>query len=337
MIMNKILGTSLAIIMVLGSTPLGFSEPLRVQLEQRVSTDQLQCDNESHVLVQRSNGNMACVTEISAEKMGWGIIDNLEISISDIKTVKNYWFPNPDENIEEFAKKFAAAAGVTLTERSGNGEYKMEPYVSLDITHLGATMRLGDSDVDVSQSEIFVRDFMDYMGFEYEEKDFHERPTFGSNEFPKDRESYLISKEHSSIRFEFIHYEEEIYEGEHYDENHTIKITFTGWTNHPELIVYHISEDKALQYAKEFSKDLKRNLNLLDGYEYYGCELIKHEKINVSKKVVKGIPYYVSEVGLCTHTSEYPGSLPGMFSRLMLHQDAVNGTDIFIEHGASGE
>ena len=32
--MKKLLGVSLALVMVLGTIPLGFSEPLRVQLEQ---------------------------------------------------------------------------------------------------------------------------------------------------------------------------------------------------------------------------------------------------------------------------------------------------------------
>jgi len=78
MTMNKLLGISLAIIMVLGSTPLGFSEPLRVQLEQGIETDQIQCDNPNHVLVQRTNGKLACVSEKVAERTGWEIIDTVK-------------------------------------------------------------------------------------------------------------------------------------------------------------------------------------------------------------------------------------------------------------------
>ena len=341
MIGKKLVGVSFALVMILGTIPFGFSESLRVQIEQGLETDQLQCDNPNHVLVLRTNGNFACVSEKTAEITGWILYDTVKEIVNPItndilSNSTNYWMPNPDEDIEEFEKKFVAAAGVTLSD----------PYVSLSINHLGANMRLAQSDIDATKSEKFVRDFMDYMGFEFEEKDFHEQPTFGSREFPKDRERYLISQENISfITFEFYHYEEEWYEGEYYDASTDARITFTGWTNHPELIVFTLSEDKALQYAEEFSKDLKRNLNLLDGYdeeEPYGCELLKHEKIDVSKKVVvKGIPYYVSEVGLCVRSSDmfdFNNALSmGMFSRLLLHQDAVNGTDIFIVYGASGE
>jgi len=76
MTMKKLLGISLAIIMILGSVPLGFSEPLRVQLEQGIETNQIQCNNPNHVLVQRTNGNIACVTENTALKLGWIIIDD---------------------------------------------------------------------------------------------------------------------------------------------------------------------------------------------------------------------------------------------------------------------
>jgi len=69
--MKKLLGVSLALVMLIGSVPLGFSETLRVQLEQGIEIDQIQCDNPNHVLVLRTNGNVACVTEKGAEKMGW--------------------------------------------------------------------------------------------------------------------------------------------------------------------------------------------------------------------------------------------------------------------------
>ncbi len=80
MTMKKLLGISLALVMLVGSVPLGFSEPLRVQLEQGIPTDQIQCDNPNHVLVLRTNGNVACVTERSAERTGWEIINQSEIS-----------------------------------------------------------------------------------------------------------------------------------------------------------------------------------------------------------------------------------------------------------------
>ena len=40
-------------------------------ITKAIETDQLQCDNSEHVLVLRTNGNYACVTQKTSEKMGW--------------------------------------------------------------------------------------------------------------------------------------------------------------------------------------------------------------------------------------------------------------------------
>jgi len=72
--MKKLVGISLALVMLCGSVPLGFAEPLQSQIKQGIETSQLQCDNESHVLVLRNNGNMACVSERTAERTGWEIL-----------------------------------------------------------------------------------------------------------------------------------------------------------------------------------------------------------------------------------------------------------------------
>jgi hypothetical protein len=72
--MKTILGISLAFVMLLGSVPLGFSEPINQQLEQGIEIDQIQCNNPNHLLVLRTNGNMACVSEKTALKTGWEII-----------------------------------------------------------------------------------------------------------------------------------------------------------------------------------------------------------------------------------------------------------------------
>jgi len=98
--------------MLIGFIPLGFSEPLRVQLEQGIETDQLQCDNTSHVLVLRDNGNVACITEINAEKMGWEII---ETGISLVE----YEFPlslnSVDISQEERYIKYPSTLDVTIS------------------------------------------------------------------------------------------------------------------------------------------------------------------------------------------------------------------------------
>lgn len=86
--MKKLLGISLALVMVLGTIPLGFSESLKVQLEQGIETEQLQCNNLDHVLVLRTNGNVACVSDRTAEKLGWEIIQS-----SDVISKIMYDFP----------------------------------------------------------------------------------------------------------------------------------------------------------------------------------------------------------------------------------------------------
>lgn len=75
-------GISLALVMFLGSTPLGFSDSLRDQLDQGTIIEELQCQNSSHVLVLRTNGNLACVSEPSAEKLNWTLVSKIQNIVS---------------------------------------------------------------------------------------------------------------------------------------------------------------------------------------------------------------------------------------------------------------
>lgn len=65
MTMKELLGISLVFVMFLGSVPLEFPEPLRFQIVQALESDKIKCNNPDHVLVQRTNGKLACVTEKS--------------------------------------------------------------------------------------------------------------------------------------------------------------------------------------------------------------------------------------------------------------------------------
>ena len=116
--MKKLLGISLGLVMLIGSVPLGFSEPMNLpdsveitvqkakdilrdesepmnlpdsveitdnveinkhtvpkslykQIQSGVSQNELVCANTNHVLAERHNGNLACVSERTAEKMNW--------------------------------------------------------------------------------------------------------------------------------------------------------------------------------------------------------------------------------------------------------------------------
>ncbi|MCE2506908.1 MAG: hypothetical protein J4F36_10705, partial [Nitrosopumilaceae archaeon] len=109
--MKKLLGISLGLVMLIGSVPLGFSEPMNLpdsveitdtveinkhtvpkslykQIQFGVSQNELVCANTNHVLAERHNGNLACVSERTAEKMNWQVIETFEETVQI-----NYDFP----------------------------------------------------------------------------------------------------------------------------------------------------------------------------------------------------------------------------------------------------
>ena len=120
MTMKKLLGISLAMVMLIGSVPLGFSEPMNLtdgmaitdsveinkhtvpkslykQIQSGVSQNELVCANTNHVLAERSNGNLACVSERTADRMNWQkvtftatiddvLLDNIESQENDKAT-----------------------------------------------------------------------------------------------------------------------------------------------------------------------------------------------------------------------------------------------------------
>jgi len=121
--MNKLLGMSLAIIMVLGSVPLGFSEPLRVQLEQGIETENIQCNNPDHVLVLRTNGNAACVTERTALKTGWEIITTTsKVSYDFPITAKSAVTPATSESSAPSSYFYSADVEISISHLPKIGE-----------------------------------------------------------------------------------------------------------------------------------------------------------------------------------------------------------------------
>ncbi|MCJ8307396.1 MAG: DUF5011 domain-containing protein [Nitrosopumilus sp.] len=91
---KTILGIFLAGIMLCGSIPLGFSEPILVQWEKTNDINKISCDNANHVFVMRDNGRPACVYEKTAQKLGWEIVDT---SVSPVE----YDFPLSSETLED--------------------------------------------------------------------------------------------------------------------------------------------------------------------------------------------------------------------------------------------
>ena len=91
---RTLLGLSIAMVMVLGSIPLGFSEPIYKQIEQEKAIEELECQNPSHVVVQRPNTNYACVLEQTAKKLGWTI--QISTLVDDVFEMMNFDTPNTE-------------------------------------------------------------------------------------------------------------------------------------------------------------------------------------------------------------------------------------------------
>ncbi len=111
-----IFGVFLGIIMVIGSIPLGFSEPILQQWEETQDFSQLNCNNSNHVLVMRGNGNPACVSEKTASKMGWQIINSTPIKESLIINSKT----SINNHNKDYVKNLAILESETTDENGSS-------------------------------------------------------------------------------------------------------------------------------------------------------------------------------------------------------------------------
>lgn len=134
MTMKKLLGISLALIMLVGSTPFGFSEPLRVQLEQGIETTQIQCDNPNHVLVIRPNGNLACVNEKTSEKMGWEIITFTTNTNNAVMKVIEEIIIEAEDKVEEIIILSEENNEIGVIEKSTNSTEEKQSYSQVNNT-----------------------------------------------------------------------------------------------------------------------------------------------------------------------------------------------------------
>lgn len=305
MTMKKLLGISLALVMLIGSVPLGFSESLRVQLDQGMEIDQIQCDDPNHVLVLRTNGNVACVTEKISERLGWEIISVPYVESGKIPNPTGYWVPIPEEDREDFAKKFANAAGDSLTgEVSKFGVYRTE-YGHVRVN--AQALNLYDFSIEVGDRKKFTENFMDSMGFEFDDEDV--KIVDG-----RSHHIFYYSHEYSSVTFTFHNFLD--------DTN----IRFGGWTNNPELVTFPLSEEIAIEKAFEY---IENNEEIyIPESEGGGCEAVINESANVLKYVDGGIPYYKIQLGFCTHSTTY--IIMGDFGVNVI-MDAITGEDIQIK------
>lgn len=291
--------------MIVGLVSSGFSEPLRVQLEHGIETRNIQCDNPNHVLVERANGKLACVSERTAEKMGLEII---EIGISPApdlprdqgtesqqessekieEIIENsqpagYWVPILEKDREDFAKKLVAATGDSLNGTVTENRYFTDVGV-ISFGENGVKYSFWEFFIEPSERKKFTGNFMDSMGFEYDDEDIkiHDNRSYTW---------YYYSHEYSYVTFTFAKFMD------------SFSIIFSGWTNHPESVIFHLSEEAAIQKAFEYIKNIEELY--IPESEGGGCEAIIYESAKVLKYVKGGIPYYKIKVGTCTHSITY--------------------------------
>lgn len=397
-------GISLALVMVLGSIPLGMADPLT------------ECKNPEHLVVLRSNGDYVCLSEKSAQKsverLGWELVtvnlygidpdphttkvgtenlpqlniedlqeqkanlwDKIEEAKQEIKTIDierrdigkvwsalddeeveeierlwnlmkieqqkivkvklkiidyktefhqisiqiynlenpdkeprlplnstGYWVPIPEKDRLSFANLFVNAAGDSLTGELGKSGYLTEHG---HISDSATVLYVYDLNIEPGDRKKFTEKFMDSMGFEYDVENIKFR----------DNKSYIwyhYYNEYSGVEFKFAPYMDEI------------KISFYGWTNNPELVTFHLSEEIAIQKAFDFIQTAEHYfINESDGGK---CDVEITEPDLVIKYVEGGIPYYKIQVGYCTHSANY--LIYGDHSVYVV-MDGISGEEIF--------
>jgi|GEM_PF-2827457 len=205
--MKILLVTIIALVFVGFSIQESFTEQIpspRQQLADGISPEDIQC-RENRVLVLRSNGSPACVTEKTAEKIGWEIIetfivqnipvipektieiipkekiswilDATDLSYMDLEKIPNpegYWVPI--ENRDVFAQQFANAAGeeITNVKKYGLADYyttngKIHMYQFFTMSSVWSSVSYKIFEVESIKSETeqlpFINNFMNNMGF----------------------------------------------------------------------------------------------------------------------------------------------------------------------------
>lgn len=99
--LKKLVGILLILVIFLGLVPVGFSDPIKKHLEKKIDIHKVQCNNDSNVFVIRTNEHIACVTEKTAEKMGWKMIEINIVSIEKESSLSSNVTQSPTDGFEE--------------------------------------------------------------------------------------------------------------------------------------------------------------------------------------------------------------------------------------------
>ena len=329
---------SVFVVLLAGTVSFSYADYIspKKQLDSGVLPEDVIC-RDDRVLVERTNGNVACVYVNAAERLGWKIIENgvtfapetsneiiiieessieekefkvektieiipkentswipsaTDLSYMDLEKIPNpagYWVPIPEENREDFAKKFANAAGDVFIEKSDKDEYVTENG-KIDFYQKSVYYNLQDLSInDKNEQKEFVSNFMESMGFEYDEQDF----THSIRIAPDiNYRGLFISNNVNDIGFAF----DGLFDG--------TLIIFNGWTNNPEIIVFPLSEELAIQMAIDFTlENVEREYALENSEAYHPyhreCNLKMFDNISASKYIISGLPYYNIFTGHC--------------------------------------
>jgi len=167
-----------------------------------IETDEKQCNNPSHVLVERTNKKLACVYERTAEKMGWKIIkpilninkmgDNTSKEEYNIMIAERLQYQE-EKNLESPIGGYPTYEQAQLI--SQNLTEDLEEAVEEFVTPITESI---DDNIDVSEipSPIVVNDSNENITIEKNEFDFRGGQKSGVKPFPKGTfESVQISPE----------------------------------------------------------------------------------------------------------------------------------------------
>lgn len=74
--MKQIIFLSLVILLVpvAFASPFNFEESLKQQINENIPKNEILCKNNKHVLVERTNEQLACVYETTAKKLDWKLV-----------------------------------------------------------------------------------------------------------------------------------------------------------------------------------------------------------------------------------------------------------------------
>ena len=364
------------------------------QRDAGMASEDILCRNEL-ILAIRDNDDPVCVTEKTADRMGWDIVKqnqarsyndnkvgfvNLGINLENIPNPTGYWIPIEDP--DNFAKLLAFAVDDRIIENKTKAMHNSMQYT----TELGGIEILDHYTTSSIRPEVavyshqliedektqygFINNFMEKMGFKVgdghkltddlfnkcgQNSVYHKHCKFDDNhrismQFVGDRTIYTLEQPYSFIEFVF-------FDNSFVTYGHPgIKISFGGWTHNPELVIFQLEPDVAIQKAYDF---IKTNEELNMSAEKGGkCEvtfLVCHtgpsyragivensgkcetglrddfiNSVRAIKVIISGVPFYsinLTPGAACLY--EYG---PGHWNIPMVLIDGVTGENAFVTY-----